>query len=604
MFRAGMNSPEHDLSQLKPSSRRSIEPGTVHVLLIDDSEDDYQLTREWLAAVPGTEYRIHWVRDFDEGLSAYATGAHDVCLVNDCLGEAEGLDWIAKRDLGACDIPILMLTDRGTRATDLKAMQSGVSDYLEKDLLNGPLLERAIRYGLEKHRLVKRLHSLSKTDTLTGIANRLSFQEMLAAGISSAARHNRKLALLYIDLDKFKDVNDSLGHGFGDQVLYQVARRLAEVVRTEDLVARLGGDEFALLLNDIVDPMSASVVAEKVLRALSAPFEYQGNQVTVSASLGIAIGDGRMSASQTFEAADMAMYEAKKRGRNQYCYFDGNMQAEAARRAQIESDLRLAISRGQLRLHYQPQVDASTGSVKAVEALVRWNHPTLGFLSPAEFIPLAESTQMICRIGDWVLAEGCRQLAQWQKVRPGLRLAVNISPRHLENKWFLDGVKQIITDSGVDPSSIELEITETTVMENPEEVVRKLQELNRFGVRFAIDDFGTGYSSLANLRQLPVRVLKLDRSFIWGIGVNPDDETIIVATIGIAASMGLELIAEGVETEQQAQFLRDNQCVNHQGYLYYKPLDSGQIQKGLLAISPAANQEQWPAQQARSTFTC
>ncbi|MEM7706226.1 MAG: EAL domain-containing protein [Pseudomonadota bacterium] len=592
------------MSQPKPTSRQPVEPGTVHVLLVDDSEDDYRLTREWLAAVPGTQYRIHWAREFNEGLTAYATGAHDVCLVNDRLDEAEGLDWITQRDLSACDIPVLMLADSGTRATDLKAMQSGVSDYLEKDLLSGPLLERAIRYSLEKHRLVKRLNSLSKTDTLTGIANRLSFQEMLAAGISSAARHNRKLALLYIDLDKFKEVNDSLGHGFGDQVLYQVARRLAEVIRTEDLVARLGGDEFALLLNDIVDPMSASAVAEKVLRALSAPFEYQGNQVTVSASLGIAIGDGRMSASRTFEAADMAMYEAKKRGRNQYCYFDGNMQAEAARRAQIESDLRLAISRGQLRLHYQPQVDAANGTVQAIEALVRWNHPALGFLPPAEFIPLAESTQMICRIGDWVLAEGCRQLAQWQKVRPGLRLAVNISPRHLENKWFLDGVKQIITDSGVDPSSIELEITETTVMENPEEVVRKLQELNRFGVRFAIDDFGTGYSSLANLRQLPVRVLKLDRSFIWGIGVNPDDETIIVATIGIAASMGLELVAEGVETEQQAKFLRDNHCVNHQGYLYFKPLDAGQIQKGLLAISPAANQDRWPALKAGSSFTC
>ncbi|MEM6576105.1 MAG: diguanylate cyclase, partial [Pseudomonadota bacterium] len=233
------------MSQPKPTSRQPVEPGTVHVLLVDDSEDDYRLTREWLAAVPGTEYRIHWAREFNEGLTAYATGAHDVCLVNDRLDEAEGLDWITQRDLSACDIPVLMLADSGTRATDLKAMQSGVSDYLEKDLLSGPLLERAIRYSLEKHRLVKRLNSLSKTDTLTGIANRLSFQEMLAAGISSAATNTRKFALLYIDLDKFKVLNDSLGHGFGDQVLYQVARRLAEVIRTEDLVARLGGDEFA-----------------------------------------------------------------------------------------------------------------------------------------------------------------------------------------------------------------------------------------------------------------------------------------------------------------------------------------------------------------------
>ncbi|MFK7955013.1 MAG: EAL domain-containing protein [Lysobacterales bacterium] len=563
--------------------------GLINVLLVDDSEDDYILTRDWLTDVPGTQFEIDWAMSFDEGLEAYAKGSHDVCLIDYRLGHRTGLEWMQERTPTVEKIPFIMLTGMGTRSTDIKAMECGVSDYLEKDAINGPLLERAIRYSLEKHRLVRELHNLSKTDTLTGIANRLMFQEALASGIASVARHSRQLALLCIDLDNFKEVNDSLGHGFGDQVLYQIAHRLSRITRTEDLVARLGGDEFALLLSEIDEPGDVVLVAEKVLREVSLPVKHQGHLVTMSGSVGIAIGDGGLPASQIFDAADMAMYEAKKRGRNQYCYFDSNMQAQASRRATIESDLQSAIARGQLRLHYQPQVDARTGEVNSVEALIRWNHPNLGFLSPAEFIPLAESTQMICTLGEWVLAEGCRQLAQWHQVRPSLRLAVNVSPRHLENKWFLEGVKQTINDSGIPPSCIELEITETTVMENPEEVVSKLLELNKFGVRFAIDDFGTGYSSLANLRQLPVAVLKLDRSFVWGIGNSPDDETIVIASLGMASSMGLEVVAEGVETLDQAAFLLKHNCFNHQGFLYYKPLDAGQIRKGLLTTSPAAN---------------
>lgn len=577
------------VSRVKPNNSDLAELGLINVLLVDDSEDDFILTRDLLSNLSGTQFNIEWAPCFDSGLEAYASGIHDVCLIDYRLGHRTGIEWMQERPASVEEIPIIMLTGMGTRTTDIQAMQHGVADYLEKDAINGLLLERAIRYSLEKHRLVRELHKLSKTDTLTGIANRLRFQEQLAADLASAARHARQLALLCVDLDNFKEINDSLGHGFGDQVLYQIAGRLSRVVRAEDLVSRLGGDEFALLLSEIDEPTDCAQIAEKVLREISLPIQHQGHMVTVSGSVGIAIGDGHLSASQVFDAADMAMYEAKKRGRNQYCYFDSNMQNQASRRATIESDLQSAIVRGQLRLHYQPQVDAISGKLIGVEALVRWNHPNLGFLSPAEFIPLAETSQMICILGDWVLAEGCRQLVQWQKVQPGLRLAVNVSLRHLESQWFLDSVTQIISNAGLSPSSIELEITETTVMENPAQVVRKLIELNKFGVRFAIDDFGTGYSSLANLRQLPVRVLKLDRSFIWGIGNSSDDETIIIATIGMAENMGLELVAEGVETEEQARFLIEHRCVNHQGFLYYKPLDAGQIRKGLLTNSTAAN---------------
>ncbi|MEM9530845.1 MAG: EAL domain-containing protein [Pseudomonadota bacterium] len=558
------------------------------VLLVDDSEDDYVITRSWLKE-SNSQYQIEWAKSYDEGLEKIAGGDFDICLIDYSLGARSGLDWLNESRVQEAAIPVIMLTGIGSLHTDLEAMASGVADYLEKSRIDGPTLDRAIRYAIENRRLVEALNRQSRTDSLTNTANRLGFQQVLAASVAAARRHRRLMGLLCIDLDKFKEINDTLGHSVGDQVLCEVASRLQHAVRADDMVARLGGDEFAVLLNEISAPMDAARVAHKVLETLRVPIRHEGHELHVSASVGIAVSHGDEEASQVFDAADMAMYESKRGGRNQFCFFDSRMQEAVARRAGIESDLKSAIARDQLSLAFQPQVDAETGRVVAVEALIRWRHPHLGHLSPGEFIPVAENSQVICDLGQWVLAKACESLKLWHEVAPRLRMSVNISPRHLEDQWFLEGIRSVIDERGVAADALELEITETAVMQNPDEAVTRLLELNRYGVRFAIDDFGTGYSSLANLKKLPVRVLKIDRTFVSGIGIDKDDETIIRATLSMARSMGLEVVAEGVETKEQAAFLTEHGCTVHQGFYYSRPVSDMALRQQLLESAEAAN---------------
>ena len=426
---------------------------------------------------------------------------------------------------------------------------------------------------LERRAAETRLAHLAHHDTLTNLPNRLQFTEHLQRSVSKAARGPHKLALLFIDLDRFKEVNDTLGHAVGDELLMEVAHRLALQLRSGDLLARLGGDEFVCILENIHTQQDASRVADKLIAHIAEPITIREHKLAISASIGISLypADG-MDADNLLRAADTAMYQAKKRGRNNHHFYTPEMTLYAQERAQLERLLRHAIENNELTVNYQIKVTASEPHrPSGAEALVCWNSPELGLVSPVKFIPIAEETGFIVTLGEWVLRNACRQMAAWRASGIDIPcIAVNLSVRQLERSDILEVVCSALEESGLPAEALELEITESVIM-NTQDAVDVLQRLRNLGVKLAVDDFGTGYSSLAYLKLLPISTLKIDRSFVIGIGNNANDESIIQAVIGMAQSMNLSTVAEGVETAEQLAFLRTSGCDEIQGYFFGRP---------------------------------
>jgi len=420
----------------------------------------------------------------------------------------------------------------------------------------------------------QRIQHLAYHDNLTGLPNRSLLQDRLAHSIARAERGGRKVAVLFIDLDNFKNINDTLGHDVGDELLRQVSRRLSECVRLEDTIARQGGDEFIVLLDSLEDSRGASVVAQKVLTSLRQAFILSGTEQHVSGSVGIALypEDGR-DAQTLMKNADTAMFHGKSLGKNTYQYFTAQMNIAVKRRMTLESALRRAVMQKDFVLHYQPQINLESGEIIAVEALVRWKTEDSGTVMPGDFIPLAEETGLINEIGEWVLREGCRQAKEWQdKGLPARRMAINLSARQFSDRGFLDMVTRVLAETGLDPRQLELEITESQVMRQTEGMIMLLNKLADMGVQLAIDDFGTGYSSLSYLKRLPIQKLKIDQSFVRDITVDPNDTAIVVAIINMAKSLDLETIAEGVETAGQLALLRSKGCKTGQGFYFSAPV--------------------------------
>jgi diguanylate cyclase (GGDEF)-like protein len=432
----------------------------------------------------------------------------------------------------------------------------------------------------------KDLQMLAYYDGLTGLANRTLFNQRLTAALKVAEDSQAKLAVLYLDLDRFKRVNDTLGHTAGDQLLSSVAARLQECLRFDDLVAlvnsessadsvaRLGGDEFTILLPHVAKDSDAGDVADRILEALSKPIVIGEHQVYATGSIGIALYplDGA-DAPTLLKNADTAMYHAKQRGKNSYHYYHDSMNVTAASRLDLESELHCAIERDQLVLFYQPQLVARTGALVGAEALIRWRHPVRGLVPPLEFIPLAEESGLIIPIGEWVIRTACAQLREWREMNlPRLRISVNVSAQQFQQAAFVQTVTNAVEDFDVIPGTLALEITETALMTNEEEAIRQLAQLRRIGVELSIDDFGTGYSSLGYLKRFAVEALKIDRSFIQDIPGNPHNAAIAKAILALARSLNLGVIAEGVETLQQRQFLIEHGCGEMQGYLISRPL--------------------------------
>lgn len=423
------------------------------------------------------------------------------------------------------------------------------------------------------------IHRLAFYDPLTGLPNRRLLHERLQQSMAISARSGKHGALMFIDLDNFKTLNDTQGHDVGDLLLKEVASRLTRNVREGDTVARLGGDEFVVALeslNGLAQEAAAQseMISEKIRAELSQPYLLNGFEHSSSPSIGVSLFRGHQSSlDEVLKQADLAMYQAKASGRNRVCFFDPAMQAKMEYRAELEKDLRVSLRLQQLVLYYQMQVDES-GDIFGAEALIRWQHPQRGMVPPAQFIPLAEEIGMILPIGDWVIEQACAQLKIWEMdpVMRKIQLSVNVSPRQLSQPYFVEQVKEAIEKTGIRTSQLKLELTESFILNDVEEAIEKMQELRRIGIRFAMDDFGTGYSSLSYLNRLPLEQLKIDQSFVRDIALSKNSCVMVRTIINIANNFGLEVVAEGVETDGQLAFLRQYGCNKFQGYLFGKPV--------------------------------
>jgi diguanylate cyclase (GGDEF)-like protein/PAS domain S-box-containing protein len=441
----------------------------------------------------------------------------------------------------------------------------------------------------------EKIRFLAYYDGLTNLPNRVFFLENLRLALASAQRHGRTLALLFLDLDDFKQINDTMGHLIGDRLLQGVATRLKGILRRSDpiargaaipgtdLVGRIGGDEFIVAAGEIAREEHAAIVARRILDSLAEPFRLEEHDVRIGASVGISLFPNDGTDGETLlRNADLAMYHAKESGGNCYQFFDEAMNTAAKKRMRIETDLRKAIDRGEFVLHYQPQVDVVSGAIIGIEALIRWQHPERGLISPAEFIPLAEETNLILTIGEWVLQRACAQAKAWQDGGcPPLPVAINLSGRHFWLGKIMESVDMAITAVGLAPRYLELEITERILIRAAAEAMETLKALKAKGLRITLDDFGSGYSSLANLAKLPIDMIKIDRSFVQELGIDPNAATITTTVIGLARNFGIEVIAEGVETQEQAEFLRERGCRLMQGYLFAQPSPPEEIERRL-----------------------
>jgi len=427
-------------------------------------------------------------------------------------------------------------------------------------------------------------------DLLTGLPNRMLFNDRVSQAIALAPRHLKKVAVLFLDLDGFKHINDSLGHPVGDKLLQSIAKRLVDCVRNSDTVSRQGGDEFVVLLSEVGQSEDPAIAARRMLQAVAEAHSIDQHDLHVSASIGVSVyPDDGLDAETLIKNADTAMYQAKENGRQTYQFFKPAMNVRAVERQAIEASLRRALERQEFALHYQPKINLRTGGITGAEALLRWTHPIRGLVSPAQFIPVAEDCGLILPIGKWVLREACQQARAWADAGlPLATMAVNISAIQFRNENFLEDVFAILKDTGLDPRFLELELTESVLMKHAESTASILKALRAGGVQLAVDDFGTGYSSLSYLRKFPIDALKIDQSFVRQITTTPDETTIVTAIISMGRSLKLRVVAEGVETQEELAFLQAHQCDQAQGYYFGRPVPPRQFAKLLATGIPEA----------------
>jgi diguanylate cyclase (GGDEF)-like protein len=487
----------------------------------------------------------------------------------------DALDIVRRHNL---DIPFIFVSGTIGEERAVAAIKQGAQDYLIKGHLKrlASAVERELREAVtrrENREAQKRLHFLANYDALTGLPNRVLFIDRLSHSLRVAQRSSGLVGVLYLDLDNFKDVNDSLGHNAGDALLKTVADRLTQAVRTSDTVARLSGDEFALILTNLDHREDAAVAARKIIDQLSHPLDVVEQTLQIRASVGISVfpADGTDS-EELLRNADMSMYLAKQTGGSQYEFYRSEIGEKKAERLELLKALRRALEQREFVLHYQPQVELATGHIVGVEALLRWRCPERGLVSPEQFIPLAEESGLVVPLGEWVLRKACAQARIWRDTGyPPLRVAVNFSACQFRQKNLVDLVKAVLDENELPPEYLEVEITESTLMQDTATSLRTLQELRACGISISLDDFGTGYSSLSYLKRFPVDALKIDRSFVCDIPQDADDVAINSAIIAMAAKLNIRVIAEGVETLEQLDFLRSEGCALVQGYYLQRP---------------------------------
>ena len=470
--------------------------------------------------------------------------------------------------------PVVVLVNSDDDAVALELLKLGAQDSLVRGRADGALVLKTLRYAIERKESDQHLTYLSHYDRLTGLANRELFRDRLHQAMTRAERSGQVIALLFLDLDRFKAVNDTLGHLAGDELLIEVAGRLKKSVRRSDTIARLGGDEFTVILEGLEDPLDAEVVCAKILKSLSEPVLIRNQEIYVTTSIGVTFFPADdVDINGLLRNADAAMYRAKEEGRNRYNLFTADINARAVNRMAIESALRHALERQEFHLCYQPKVCVQTGLVLGAEALIRWDNPQRGLVSPVEFIPVAEDTGLIVPIGEWVLRRACADMRKWHAAGfEHVSVAVNLSARQFRHGELVSAVAKILADTGISPRQLELEITESLLMDDTEASQLALRALKALGTSIYLDDFGTGYSSLAYLKKFPLDGLKIDRSFINDLPGDTDGEAITSAILALSKALRLGVVAEGVETREQLNFLRDAGCQVVQGYLFSRPL--------------------------------
>jgi diguanylate cyclase (GGDEF)-like protein len=581
----------------------------LHVLVVDDDSGGRRLTR---ATLTKAGFAVSEAGDGQAAVDALRARMPDLVLLDVSMPVMDGFTACAElRQLpGGERVPVVMMTGLDDTASIERAFEVGATDFITKPI-NWAVLPHRVRYMMRASAAIHELQQsiarrqeaeeqirrLAYYDPLTGLPNRLLFIEQLERALAQAERHGRRLAVMFVDLDNFKRVNDTLGHRAGDELLCKASSRLAAALRAHDAlarqqsgdlasaaahnIARLGGDEFIVLLTDVRSPEHVAGVAQRVVNTLGEPIVVQGTEVFVGGSVGIAsYPEDGTDIDTLLMNADTAMYRAKAAGRGGFQLYDRSMNARALDRLHMETRLRRALERDEFVLHYQPRVDVVSGRIVGAEALIRWQHPERGLLLPAEFIPLVEDAGLVIPIGEWAIQTVCRQIAVWSAV--GLNpvpIAVNLASTHLRERELPARVALALGEHGVPSSLLEIEVTESLLLTDPELSVGIAQELAAMGVTLSIDDFGTGYSSMGYLKKLPIGALKIDRSFVRDLETDPDDAAIVSAIVALAHSLKLKVVAEGVETPAQLAFLQSVRCDEYQGFLTSRAVSVGEFER-------------------------
>jgi diguanylate cyclase (GGDEF)-like protein len=497
----------------------------------------------------------------------------------------------------APDAPILVLADEGDEDEAVAAVRAGAQDYLVSADLSPALLRRSLRHAIERKRQEAQLAHRALHDPLTGLPNRALFLDRLGVALDRSRRNDASIAVLFLDVDNFKEVNDSLGHAAGDRLLSGLADRLQSMLRPMDTVARFGGDEFTFLFEDLAGEREVVLIAERIRRAVSDPIHLEEGDITVAVSIGITlVTDPTTAPENVIREADAAMYRAKELGRSRYELYDESSRRRAVARIELEGALRQAIDSAELHLHFQPTVALTgAGGVTGLEALLRWQHPEHGLMMPSQFVPLAEETGLILPIGSHVLERALDELAGWRVHDPELTVSVNLSVRQLEDPRMVSIVARALDAAGVDPGAVFVDVSEAAVALDLEAASRALHGLRALGVRIAIDDFGTGSSSLATLKRLPIDAIKLHQSLVAGVGRDRGDEAVVHAIVELGHAFGVDVIAEGVETEAQLRRLRELRCDGAQGFLFGRPAPAHDVHALLTRAGDAVHQTSVPS---------
>lgn len=563
----------------------------IRILIIEDDEEDYLITKEIISEIKNQKYSVIGISTYEKALNEMRKDIYDIFLVDYRLGIKTGLDLIDEVVEINRNIPIILLTGQDDHEIDILAMKKGVSDFLVKGKIDADLLERSIRYAIEKKKTENKILYLAYYDQVTELPNRIFFKEQLNYALAHAIRYKRILAILFMDLDNFKLINDSLGHDIGDLLLKEVANRLCNSIRKSDIIARnnlktpidtiarLGGDEFTLSLTEINNYEDASLVANRIIKALNEPFIIENHKIFSSVSIGIALyPEDSDDADTLLKYADNAMYHAKKQGKNNFQYYQESMKMNVLSKVNMINNIRTAIDKNEFILYYQPKMDFKSGKIIGFEELIRWDQGEKGIISPMDFIPFAEEHHLISFITDWVINKVCRQFCEWKKAKLNLLpISINIPINQFKNPDFVKYFIDIVESYHISPELFELEVTESIFMDDIDMTISKLNELQSKGLKISIDDFGFGFSSLYRLKQIPCNVLKIDRSFIESISEKFYDNIIINSIIMMGHGLNMLVLAEGIETSAQFNFLKQNNCDLFQGYLLSPPLPEEKI---------------------------